>query len=186
MTETRSSFDNKQLAYLQSKVNMLESISRSYNVEIQSVPERKNENILGIVKNLFDKLSLQFSEDSVSFCSRVPKMNNNSNRPRNIVLTLQSPRQRDYVISAVHRYNKLHSADMLNSVDLGINGDKSLIYVAEHLTPECKGVYAAARKFKKEKQYKYVWVKNGKVFLRKNDSSAAIYVKNVDVLSKLQ
>lgn len=186
MTEMRSSSDDKQLAYLQSKVNMLENISRSHNLEIQSVPERKNENILGIVRSLFDKLSLQFSEDSVSFCSRVPKMNNKSDRPRNIIVTLQSPRHRDLVLSAAHRYNKLHSKDMLNSLDLGVSGEKTLIYIAEHLTPECKAIYAAARKFKKEKQYKYVWVKYGKVFLRKNDTSSAIYVKQVDVLNKLQ
>lgn len=185
LSEMHTSNNNEQLIQLRAKVNILESISRSHNIEIQCVPERKNENILAIVKNLFTKLSLQFAEDTVSFCSRVPKMNGQSARPRNIIVTLQSPRHRDHVISAAHRYNKLHSGDRLNSLDLGVSGDKTFVYISEHLTPECKIVYAAARKFKNDNKFKYVWVRNGKVFLRKSDSSPALYIRNLDSLSKL-
>ncbi|KAL4718780.1 hypothetical protein ACJJTC_014218 [Scirpophaga incertulas] len=49
------------------------------------------------------------------------------------------------------------------------SGESHHIYVAEHLDPETKQLFAAARKFKRDKNYAYCWVKYGKIYLRKND-----------------
>jgi hypothetical protein len=178
---------------LQSEVNKLvgrltgiEKMSRSCNIELQAVPERKNENILAMLKKLCDVVRVTLDDGHISACRRVAKINAASSRPRNIVVTFVAPRIRDMVLSAVHRYKKANSGTGLKSGDLEIPGESCNIFVTEHLSPEQKSLHAATRKAAKEHDYKYVWVKYGQIYVRKSDSFGAILVRDFDSLSKLR
>lgn len=166
------------------RIESMEKMSRSNNVEIQAVPEKRSENVLTIVKNLYATVNLPVSDCDIIACRRVAKMSTSSNRPRNILVTLPSVRHRDNLISSVKRYNKTHSNDQLNSEHVGVPGEKSYIYVAEHLSAETKELHAATRQAARGK-YKYVWVKFGNIYVRKDDSSPVILIKNKDSLLKL-
>ncbi|VVC96082.1 unnamed protein product [Leptidea sinapis] len=111
-----STFDHNFKSLL-SKVMQLERISRSHNIEIQAVPERKNENLNTIIKKIFDKISVSLPDDVVISCNRVAKRTV-SDRPRTIVVTLMTLKHRDLILSAVHRYNKANPKDMLCSLVL--------------------------------------------------------------------
>ncbi|CAG9138790.1 unnamed protein product [Plutella xylostella] len=169
---------------MSTRLAILEKISRDSNVEIQEVPESKSENLLAILQSLCKVIDTPLVETDVRAYRRVAKINPASNRPRNIVVTLASPRHRDTLISAVLRYNKLHANDKLNSTSIGIAGEARRIYVSEHLSADTKQLHAAARKTAKELNYKYVWVRFGRIYLRK-DHSDAILVKNIETLAKL-
>lgn len=176
----------KQLQIVENKLSNIENLSRSLNIEIQAVPEDRNENVLSLFRKLCEVVNANIDESSVRACRRIAKMNPGSNRPRNILVTLSSPRQRDLVISSVHRYNKSHPDAMLNSTHLGlITHGISRIYVAEHLSPEIKSLHAETRKVAQTKNFKYVWVRYGKIYIRKDDSSSAVQVKNADQLKKI-
>ncbi|CAG9790308.1 unnamed protein product [Diatraea saccharalis] len=83
-------------------------------------------------------------------------------------------------------HNKAHSGRGLMSSDLGVNsGEPCKIYVTEHLSPEQKSLHAETRRVAKELKYKYVWVKFGQIYVRRNDSSSAVLIKNEDSLKKL-
>lgn len=177
---------------LQSNINninrrllSLEKSSRSHNLEIQCVPESKSENLLAIVKKMYEIVKLPISDNEICSVRRVAKLNPKSDRPRNILLTLQSELQRDNLLSAAARYNKNNHSNPLCSSQLGIQGENRKIYVCEHLSFECKELHAATRKFAREHSYTYVWVKYGRVYLRKEDDSTAIHVKDFSVLEKL-
>lgn len=148
-----------ELNRLNVRMTGIDKISRNCNIEIQAVPERKAENVLAVLRNLCDLVKVSVEDSSISACRRVAKLNNASKRPRNIVVTFSTPRIRDLVLSAVHRYNKSHPGQGLRSSDLGIPGEPCRIFVTEHLSPEQKVLHAAARKASKERQYKYVWIK---------------------------
>ncbi|VVD06109.1 unnamed protein product [Leptidea sinapis] len=178
-----STFDHNFKSLL-SKVMQLERISRSHNIEIQAVPERKNENLNTIIKKIFDKISVSLPDDVVISCNRVAKRTV-SDRPRTIVVTLMTPKHRDLILSAVHRYNKANPKDMLCSLDLGIIGERKPIYVAENLSPEAKHLHMEARKASKVLNFKYVWVKFGKVYMRKGEHSPAININSLDKLKSI-
>lgn len=176
----------RQLIQVENKLCNMDNLSRSLNIEIQAVPENKNENLLALFHKLCDVIGVKIDDTSVRACRRVAKMNNGSSRPRNILVTLASPRQRDLIISSVHRYNKKHSDATLNSTHLGLPPTlASKIYVAEHLSPELKILHAETRKMAGSNNFKYVWVRFGKIYVRKDDSSSAINIKNQDSLKKL-
>lgn len=92
---------------------------------------------------------------------------------------------RDTVLTAVKQFNKAHPKDKLNSSHLGLAGEKKPVFVSEHLTPANKQLHAAARKTAKDKNIEFVWVQNGRVFMRKDKDAIKILVKDLDVLKSL-
>ncbi|KAJ0174378.1 hypothetical protein K1T71_010524 [Dendrolimus kikuchii] len=173
------------LTKLQNRTATIEKISRDLNVEIHQIPESKNENVLGLFKKLCECLQIVISDNDIRACRRVAKMNTASNRPRNILVTLSSPRLRDQLLSATTRFNKSSSDDKLNTIHLGITGERRRIYLCEHLSPEAKELHSSARKFCFEKKYKFVWIRFGQIYIRKDEQSPAFHIKNIDSLNKL-
>lgn len=177
---------SKELTSLGRRIRPLEKSSRSCNVEIQVVPENKEENVTSIFKKLCEKIDFPIVDSEISSVRRVAKLNPSSDRPRNILVTLKSERQRDDLISAYRGYNKNNKNDLLNSSHLNISGEKQRIFVTEHLSSEVKELHSAARKTAKERGYKFVWIKYGRIYVRKSDDdSTPILIKEHSCLSKL-
>nr|XP_053607376.1 uncharacterized protein LOC128673507 [Plodia interpunctella] len=172
------------LVKLQSRIQTMEKISRDLNLEIHEVPENKNENLMGLFKKLCECLKVDISDSDVRACRRVAKMDPSTDRPRNIIVSLSSQRLRDHILSSVTRFNKSHPKDKLASTHIGLKGETRRIYVAEHLSPEAKEVHSAARKFCRDKKYKFVWVRFGQVYIRKDEHSPAHLIKTIDHLNK--
>lgn len=166
------------------RLQQTEKLSRSCNLEIQCIPERRNENLANLVKKLCGIINVPITDREIRSCRRVAKLNPSSNRPRNVLVTLPSERYRDEIISGVRRYNKSNPKDLLSSTHIGVTGERSFLYVGEHLSKMCKDLHAATRKLAKDKGFKYVWIKYGRVYVRKDETSPAIHVKNMAVLEK--
>lgn len=174
------------LSRIEDELAIIERNSRSCNVEIQAVPESKNENVLTLFKKLCGFINFAVDDSSIGFCHRVAKMDHTSKRPRNILVGLSSTSQRDEILSAFYRFNKAHRNDRLGSTHLDINGEHQKIFVSEHLSPILKILYSESRKLTKSHNYKYVWVRFGKIFARRDDDSPAIWIKNHKILNKLK
>lgn len=171
---------------LTERLNNLEQHLRDSNIEIQGMPQQRNENIVEIVRKIADVVSLKIEDRDILSCTRVASMNKDSRRPRAIVVKLSSTRRRDEFYSAVSRFNKARSTNKLSTSLLGIGGDNSLIYVSEHLSPANKALHAATRAKAKHLSYKFVWVRNGRIFMRKDETSRFIHVKNQQLLDSLE
>lgn len=173
------------ISELNSRINMLEQHTRSNNIELQCVPESKTENIVSMVMNLSGFLKCQLKEENIVYSARVPKANRTSSRPRSIVVQLSSVKIRDSLLAAAIKYNKANPAVKLNATHMGISGDKLPIFISEHLSPANKSLHAAARIKAKECDYKFVWVRGGKIFVRKNETSDYIIIRDLASLDKL-
>lgn len=172
---------------LTARINLLEQNARCKNIEIQCVPEKKTENLVGIVKELSKVVGLDLKDENIVHVTRTAKLNPEVKRPRSIIVELNNTRVRDSFLAAVSKFNKPKSPnDKLNSSHVGFTGPTSAIYVMEHLSPANKSLHATVRQAAKEKGYKYVWVRGGRIFMRKNDDSAYIYIKDNNVLANLK
>lgn len=167
------------------RLRNLENTSRSCNFEIHAAPELKQENLNNVVKNLCHTLKVPITEQDVRVVRRVARMVPSKDHPRNILTTVSSQHLRDNIINAFKRFNKENSANPINSSCLGIPGNFCKVYVVEHHAPEIKKLHAAARKFAKQKSYAYVWVKHGRVFLRKAENATPIIIKSIECLNNL-
>ncbi|CAK1588705.1 unnamed protein product [Parnassius mnemosyne] len=167
------------------RVNQLEQSARSSNAEIQCVPERKTENVLNIVKDICKVINCNISDDKIVNCTRIAKINRSSPRPRSIIVQFTTPFIRDQFLASAIKFNKIDVSNKLNSTHLGIPGNKIPIYILEHLSPANKALHAAARIKAKENNFKYVWVRNGRIYMRKDDNSKYHLIKNMSLLEKL-
>ncbi|XP_047546089.1 uncharacterized protein LOC125077999 [Vanessa atalanta] len=170
---------------LKARINDLEQRSRSNNLELQCVPESKSENLVKILQQLGSVIGVNITEDKIMNITRVAKVNRHSTRPRSIIVQFNTCLTRDNVLAAVIKYNKSNSRNKLNTSDIGVGGEKKPIYIMEHLSPENKALHAATRLKAKELGYKYTWVRNGRILIRKDDNSDYKVVKNMQFLSKL-
>lgn len=168
------------------RLNYLEQQTRASNLELQCLPENKQENLYTIVKQLGSLVGCGIQDSDISHCTRVAKLNTSNIRPRSIVVQLTSPRIRDQLLAAVINYNKDKGHEKLNTSDFGIAGNRSPVFVAEHLSPAYKALHAATRLKAKEKGYKYVWVRNGRIFVRKTDGDEHVLIRSLDTLNKLE
>ncbi|XP_060810058.1 uncharacterized protein LOC132904158 [Amyelois transitella] len=168
-----------QVEDLGSKLNQFEQLSRDNNLEIQCVPEHSAENLKSVINQLAGTVGHPLREHEILNYHRVAKINKDTKRPKSIIVKLSSPLIRDSLLAAVKTFNRTHQSDKLNSAHLGLaDKDKQPIYVCEHLTPTNKQLHAAARKAAKDKNFQFVWVRNGRVFMRKDPASKSFVVKD--------
>ncbi|CAG4963417.1 unnamed protein product [Colias eurytheme] len=138
---------------LEHRCNQIEQQLRQNNIEIQCIPENKNENLLQIIKNLGNVVGCPLEDESIIHYTRISKINKTSPRPRSVIVQLSSTRLRDQFIASVQNYNKKNEKNRINSGLIGVSGNPSPIFVSEHLSPFYKGLHAAARLRAKEKGY---------------------------------
>lgn len=168
------------------RLNLVEQNSRSANIELQCVPENKAENLVTTVQQLGKVISCDIKDPDILHCTRIAKKDPQSTRPRTILVKLSSPRLRDSFLAASMKYNRNNIKDKLNTSHLGIAMEKPQpIYVTEHLSSENKSIHAAARIRGKELGFKFVWVRDGKVFMKKDESSQRIVVNNLEKIKAL-
>ncbi|KAL4707789.1 hypothetical protein ACJJTC_001735 [Scirpophaga incertulas] len=160
--------------------------SRESNVEINGVPEKKSENLVNVFLRMTQSINYSISSEDVLHVTRVAKLNRDNNRPRSIIAKLRSPRQRDALLAAVTSFNRKNPKNKLNSTHLGHEGLSTPIFIAEHITPTNKSLHAAARLKSRDLSYKFVWVRNGRVYVRKDEFSQAIQIKNIDSLKHME
>lgn len=171
---------------LSHRLHMLEQLSRTNNIEVQCVPENKSENIYNTIQQLGSIIKCPVSDTDLQYCTRIAKLNTKSLRPRSILVKFSSRRFRDNFLASVTKFNKNNPNDKLNTGHLGIGSQKkSPVYVAEHLTREAKELHAATRRAALQLKYKFVWVRDGKVFLRKSETSGYIHIQSLESLKLL-
>lgn len=169
---------------LNSRLCLLEQIGRANNLEIQCVPENKNENVIEVVKSISKAVGCTITNENISNCSRTAKLNTTSSRPRSIVVRFNTQIVRDELLASVIKFNKANPTNKLNSSHIGY-ADKTPIYVIEHLSASNKALHAAARIKAKEAGFKYVWIRGGRIYMRKDDTSEYKWIKDMDSLSKI-
>lgn len=169
---------------LTARLDLLEQYNRERNIVIDCVPERRTENIPQLVKKLAAVVSYDIPDIKLTTCYRVEKLNKQSARPRAIIVKLPSSGCRDDFLAAVKIFNR-NSTDKLHSTHLALDSERHPIYVGEHLSASNRALHAATRKTVREKDYKYCWIRGGRIFVRKNDTCPSIVIRSLDSLKLL-
>ncbi|CAH1636731.1 unnamed protein product [Spodoptera littoralis] len=175
----------ESVADLRSRLARSEQYSRATNLEIQNVPEFKTENLYSVVRQIAAVSGYKLEEIDIQQCTRIAKINNESRRPRSIIVKFNTQRIRDGFLAAALQFNKKNKnpTDKLNTSQLGIGGDKKPVFVVEHLAPAQKALHAAARAKAKELHYKFVWVRG---VIETGDEPAACNGRRTLVLANHQ
>ncbi|XP_054259821.1 uncharacterized protein LOC128984515 [Macrosteles quadrilineatus] len=165
---------------LTNRINYLEQSVKDNEIEIQGVPIEDEENILDILKNISTQISFDFNNEMISNCYRYGQSQTSEFAPGIIV---QFVRRLDKDRFMKCRRKKRN----LNSRDIGfMGGDATVIYVNDSLTTEKRKLLKAARQAKKNKGFTYLWVRGGRIYLRKNPDDPCVLINNYDDIKKLE
>lgn len=168
-----------RVATLEAKLEDMEQKSRNCNVEISNLPEKRGENLLNIVENIASVIKQPLSSRDIVAVHRVPQMQPNSNRPKNIVVKFVSQLLRDNFVAAT-RLNKGLKTD-----DIKMHGCSQNIYINEHLTLKSKLLFRKTKEIAKQSGFKFIWIKHGIILVRKDVSTAAFAIRTESDLSRL-
>jgi hypothetical protein len=154
----------------------------SNNIELMGVPEEV-EDLLHCLTKIGSSVGCPIKKEDVDSIHRSNPRNRNSKdgnkpRPRNIIVKLTSKIKKDELLAAVKK-NK-----GVNSNIIGLKEGK--LYLNDHLTWRSKMLLRAAKTFKLESSYSFLWVRNSKIYLRKNEVSAPICLTSILQLDMLK
>lgn len=95
-----------------------------------------------------------------------------------VTVTLKNLELKNQILIARSKKGKI------NPVKCGLGTSEAPIFIDEELTKETYNLFKKAKALK-ELGYKYVWHRNGKVLMRKNDGDNAVHIKNDAALNEL-
>lgn len=153
--------------------------ARMLNLEMVGVPECKSESLHEYIMSLAKRAGVQLRLEDIDHVNRVQKMNPNKEYPRNIIFRLSNQTHKDSLLSSLRKSRNITTSD------LGIPGDTRKIFVNEHLTPENKMLYKSCREKAKNVGFQYVWIRNCRIYVRKNDQSPHMLIESEVDLRKI-
>lgn len=169
----------KTLAQAEERIDEAEQYSRRNAVEIHGVPYRKGEDVLNIVKVVGRALDYPVEDVMVDACHRL-RSRDGSDRPPGIIVKMVRR------IDAEGLLHKRRVKRNFNSHDLGMTDRPAeVVYVSESLTAARRRLLNAARQAKREKSYTYLWVRGGKILMRKAQGDPVKVVTSMDSINGL-
>lgn len=165
---------SSELKEIRKELTELKQYGRRNNVELKGVPVAENENMRDTIEKVAKCLSIAHSDHDIDAAHRVPTK---GSTPPNIVVRFVSRTSRDNFLRAAKKHR-------LNSSMLGFE-DNTPVYVNEHLCPENKVLLGKAIQAKREKNWKFAWVADGKILMRKSENSRVLHVSCVEDLNKV-
>lgn len=180
---------------LNDQLKAKEQLGRINNVEIAGIPLLKSENLKNIIHNIATKVGFTLLPTDIDYTHRVRRFNSTRNEiptKHDGSTSLDSSSIPNIIVRFTQRYRKneflaaVRARRGLTTADAGLNGPSRPVYVNDHLTPHNKLLYKETRLLAKQKDYKYVWLSDCRILLRKNDTSKVQLISCDADLSKIK
>ncbi|XP_045457738.1 uncharacterized protein LOC123667950 [Melitaea cinxia] len=152
-----------------------EQWSRLNNLEIKGVPLKTNENLFNIIENISKIVGYAFPKTQINYIARVPT---HGSKDKSIIVSFINRYIKEEFIAASRAHKRI------TTKEIGFAEDR-FIYINDHLVPELKKLLTKTKELAKNKEYRYVWVKYGKIHVRKNDKSPVQIISKELDLNKL-
>lgn len=162
---------------LEQKIHEFEQSTRKHNIEIVGIEEMPGENIKDIVTRIGNTLGVHCDEID---WSRRNKVNKQNNKPSPIVIGFKTSGTNIRDTWLVQR-KKLVGVTS-NTITGGKNMDK--IYINEDLTKTQRALLWNTKK-QLHGIYKYIWVTNGKILVKKVEGDKSVWIRSESDISDL-
>ncbi|KAK9696357.1 hypothetical protein QE152_g31948 [Popillia japonica] len=146
------------------------------NIIVSLVSRRKRDEILAAAKIIVSLVSRR-KRDEILAAAKMTRSRGNLKSSG-----LVSRRKRDEILAAA---KMTRSRGNLKSSGLTVPLVAEQLFINEHLTSAKKSLLYKARQATRSKNYKFIWVKNGNIFCRKDDRSRALNIREPSDLAKI-
>lgn len=163
---------------LKERLRSLEQYTRKNNLEVSGIPVTAQENICAIIKDVGVALGVEIRENQIAAAHRIPSFNQDRNP--SIVVQFISRSTRDSILTNYRERKSLNA----NQVNSSFRSQK--VYINEHLSPANKLLLAKLKQKAREAGYAYVWVRDGKFFIRKSAGERCIKISSYEEFNKIK
>ncbi|KAL4703189.1 hypothetical protein ACJJTC_004865 [Scirpophaga incertulas] len=165
--------------FRQDILNTLSNFQNELTSTFKELFHKQNESIMKLCDD-FSELKAQVRRYPRHSTSKDGLPDAKSPDMSNIIVRFTQRSKKNDLLAAVRARRGLYTSD------LDIDGPASVVFVNDHLAPYNKILYSQVRAMGRSKGYKYIWINDCNIFLRKNDTSKAIHISNSDDLSKVK
>lgn len=188
----RMSVIEKSLEHLSSQVDKVSSsldqaleYSYSYNIKFVGIPEVKQwestDETLQLCMRIFNKIGTAIHPYDRDIAHRVPSRNMSDGWPKPIICKFTWRIARETVMAACREVNRIVLADI--GLKESSSFEQAAIY--DDLSLWLQSLLTDAKKRKERYLFSFCWAKNSTIWLRKNENSRPITIKNLTDLSSL-
>lgn len=185
LMEARLEKSEKENTELRTKMNKMEKQSnglaqKDFNTKIE-ISGIKNKNIdqNDVTKKILNKVSdgsedIQFRAEKI-----VMKVGEEKKERTSIVVQFRSQEVRNTVLS------KIKSSRLYSKLNEIIPNEGAPVFFNEGLSPYYKKLFFEAGRVKRDKKYAFLWVKDGKILIKKEEKGNTMRLESLEDLSKL-
>ncbi|XP_065310131.2 uncharacterized protein [Dermacentor albipictus] len=165
---------NTQVKTMRKEMIELKQYSRRNNLEIKNVPASSEESLPDMMLKIATCLKEELRLEDIDVVHRVPSKD--KGRP-NIVVKFVSRNVRDRLLQSAKR-------NRLTTSSLGLEKNEP-VYINEHLCPEYKILLGKAIQTKRDKNWKFAWVSQSKILMRKLENSTVLHIRTEEDLANV-
>lgn len=165
-----------EIGELKQRLEFLEKANLENTLNLYPVLKTQHEDVKEIVFKLGKLINIEMSGKTLKDVYRRPDKKNGN--PGEIIVKCNSKEMRDQIIAEVRKKGIKHE-------DIGIKCKFGRIYANEELTFNGKSIYYKALKLKYEKNWKFVWVKYGHIYVKKEEGGNTIRIDSMEAIEKL-
>ncbi|BET01435.1 Hypothetical protein NTJ_14251 [Nesidiocoris tenuis] len=163
-----------ELSTLRRRLNFVEQDRLDISLEIFGIPETPNENVVDIVKTIATKSDIQLIEQEVAFALRRNTGKKAAvNKMRPILVKVERSSTRNQLVKAIKKKDI-----MAKDVHASFPADVK-IFANEKLTPANSHLFWLARSVAKVENFKFAWVSNGSIYLKKTEDAIPVRIKEL-------
>lgn len=189
LLERERAANMERVISLEKQLHDVQTQSRSSTIEIRNVPLKSEKetptDLVSIVKAVGNAVNVELEPADLRDLYRMPNKYGSSITTTPIVVDFASVNTRFEFLSSVRRFNKTKNVqDKLNTQTIKMEGNKTPIYVDEHVSPALRKLLFEARKAAKENGLN-CWHSNGRIFLRKSQNEKPIRITSEQNLAEV-
>ncbi|CAH2073530.1 unnamed protein product, partial [Iphiclides podalirius] len=156
------------------------------DLEILGLTEIPNENPYHLVLTTAMKIGVELDESDLSYVSRTGQKLSDPDQsdrlPRRLIVSFTRRTKREEFLKQAKARRTLQSKDIVGS------GIERKLFVNERLTSDSRRLFRTSRLWAKDHGFKYCWIRNGNIFVRKGEGrngSPPIQVRSPEDLQNL-
>lgn len=166
-----------ELTIVREEMQRIDNNSNGRKIEIHGIPLHQNENLEEIVIKIAENFDQQLKIEDIDEAYRIKQnKDNRKNNPIMISFVRKSTKE---------KFMSMRKKRSFFTDEIGFKDIRTQIYINEYLTKQRKELLWKTKQTKTEKKYKFLWTKNGNIFIRRTENSEIVRITSEEDLEKI-
>lgn len=174
----------RRLQYIETDYYYQQQLQLQNYITIHGIPRQHSEELIKTVIQTAGTLDVNITPNNIKSCRAIHNKNKSNASPI-IIVEFDDENIKNKIKTNYKNNGPIIAAQIIKNTK-GTSDEHRKIYVNDYLCSYYKELFENTKKIKTTHNVKFVWTKNGKIFVRQKENSPIYKVKNYNDLSELQ